>query len=106
MVDFGGSIVASGNGINGISLNSKAGLDLDAGSQVQASNNSADGVHLEQLSVMTIFNNPSSPVIPEPRFSLHKAIRAPASTSSPIPKFSWTTLPPFRCRAMPRQAYL
>jgi hypothetical protein len=58
MVDFGGSIVANANGINGISLNSKAGLDLDAGSQVEASNNAADGVHLEQLSVMTIFNNP------------------------------------------------
>jgi hypothetical protein len=35
MVDFGGSIVASGNGINGISLDSKVGLDLDAASQVQ-----------------------------------------------------------------------
>jgi hypothetical protein len=58
MVDFGGIIVASGNGINGISLDSKAGLDLDAASQVQASNNTADGVHLEQLSVMTIFNVP------------------------------------------------
>lgn len=58
MVDFGGSIVANGNGINGISLNSKAGLDLDAGSQVQANNNNTDGVHLEQLSVMTVFNNP------------------------------------------------
>lgn len=58
MADFGGSIVANGNGINGISLNSKAGLDLDAGSQVQANNNSTDGVHLEQLSVMTVFNNP------------------------------------------------
>ena len=58
MVDFGGSIVSSGNGINGISLNSKAGLDLDAGSQVQTNNNGTDGVHLEQLSVMTVFNNP------------------------------------------------
>ena len=58
MADFGGSIFANGNGINGISLNSKAGLDLDAGSQVEASNNTVDGVHLEQLSVMTIFNNP------------------------------------------------
>ena len=58
MVDFGGAIVANGNGINGISLNSKAGLDLDAASQVQASNNATDGVHLEQLSVMTVFNVP------------------------------------------------
>jgi hypothetical protein len=58
MVDFGGAITASGNGINGISLDSKAGLDLDAASQVQTSNNAADGVHLEQMSVMTIFNIP------------------------------------------------
>lgn len=58
MVDFGGSIVANGNGINGISLNSKAGLDLDAASQVQANNNLTDGVHMEQLSVMTVFNVP------------------------------------------------
>jgi Periplasmic copper-binding protein (NosD) len=58
MADFGGTIIANGNGINGISLNSKAGLDLDAASQVQASNNSTDGVHLEQLSVMTVFNTP------------------------------------------------
>jgi hypothetical protein len=58
MADFGGTIVANGNGINGITLDGKAGLDLDAGSQVQASNNASDGVHLEQLSQMTIFNNP------------------------------------------------
>jgi hypothetical protein len=59
MVDFGGKITSDGNGINGISLNSKAGLDCDAGSQVESSNNGGDGVHLEQLSVMTVFNNPS-----------------------------------------------
>lgn len=58
MVDFGGAITSSGNGINGISLNSKAGLDMDAASQVQSNNNGVDGVHLEQLSVMTVFNNP------------------------------------------------
>jgi Right handed beta helix region len=59
MADFGGMIVANGNGINGISLNGKAGLDLDAASQVQASSNTADGVHLEQLSEMTVFNTPA-----------------------------------------------
>ena len=59
VADFGGAIIANGNGINGISLNGKAGLDLDAASQVQANNNTADGVHLEQLSEMTIFNIPA-----------------------------------------------
>ena len=59
MVNFGGVIVANGNGNNGISLNSKAGLDCDAAAQVQSNNNAGDGVHLEQTSVMTIFNNPN-----------------------------------------------
>jgi hypothetical protein len=58
MVDFGGSINTGLNAIHGISLNSKAGLDLDAGSQVTSNTNGGDGVHLEQSSVMTIFNNP------------------------------------------------
>jgi hypothetical protein len=59
MVDFGGTIQSTGNGIHGISINSKAGLDLDAGSQVTVSNNTGDGIHMENTSVMTIFNNPN-----------------------------------------------
>jgi hypothetical protein len=58
MADFGGTITANGNGLQGIALDSKAGLDLDAGAQVQANSNGGDGVHLEELSVMTIFNTP------------------------------------------------
>lgn len=58
MADFGGAILANANGLQGIALDSKGGLDLDAGSQVEASNNAGDGVHLEQFSVMTIFNTP------------------------------------------------
>ncbi|HEY0795243.1 MAG TPA: right-handed parallel beta-helix repeat-containing protein, partial [Acidisarcina sp.] len=58
MVDFGGAILTNENGNNGLSLNSKAGLDLDAGAAVTSNGNAGDGVHLEQLSVMTIFNNP------------------------------------------------
>ena len=58
MVDFGGAITCTGNGIHGISVDSKAGLDLDAASQVISSNNSGDGLHLEETSVVTIFNNP------------------------------------------------
>ncbi len=64
MVDFGGTIRSGANGLHGISLNSKAGLDLDAASQVQASGNGGDGVHLEQSSVMTIFNNPQFSGVP------------------------------------------
>lgn len=59
VVDFGGTIQTNANGIHGISLNSKAGLDLDAGSQVTSSGNSQDGVHLEQSSELSIFNNPN-----------------------------------------------
>ena len=65
MVDFGGTITSDGNFFHGISLNSKSGLDLDAASQVHASGNSVDGVHLEQLSVMTIFNNPQFSQAPD-----------------------------------------
>jgi hypothetical protein len=59
VVDFGGTIKTNANGTHGISLNSKAGLDLDAGSQVTSSGNQADGIHLEQRSELTIFNNPA-----------------------------------------------
>ncbi|KAA6460883.1 right-handed parallel beta-helix repeat-containing protein [Acidobacteria bacterium AB60] len=59
VVDFGGTIQTLYNAIHGISLNSKAGLDLDAGSQVTSNYNGADGVHLEQSSELTVFNNPN-----------------------------------------------
>ena len=59
VVNFGGTITSNDNGIHGISLNSKAGLDMDAGSQVTVNNNGADGMHLERESSMTIFNNPN-----------------------------------------------
>lgn len=59
VVDFGGTIQTISNGIHGISLNSKAGLDLDAGSQVTSAANLGDGVHLEQESELTVFNNPN-----------------------------------------------
>ncbi len=59
VVNFGGTIQTNSNGIHGISLNSKGGLDLDAGSQVTSSLNAGDGVHLEQESELTVFNNPN-----------------------------------------------
>jgi hypothetical protein len=57
MVSFGGTINASGNPVNGVSVNSKGGLDLDAGSQLNSFNN-GDGVVLQEASVMTVFNIP------------------------------------------------
>jgi hypothetical protein len=59
MVAFGGTIEASGNGIYGISVDSKAGLDLDAAANVTSSGNKQDGVHLEETSVLTMFNTPA-----------------------------------------------
>jgi hypothetical protein len=59
VVDFGGTIQTISNAVHGISLNSKAGLDLDAGSQVTSDGNLGDGVHLEQESELTVFNNPN-----------------------------------------------
>ncbi|HEY7388899.1 MAG TPA: hypothetical protein VH640_10345 [Bryobacteraceae bacterium] len=59
MVDFGGTITATGNGIHGVSIDSKAGLDLDAAAVLNASGNTQDGVHLEETSVLTMFNTPA-----------------------------------------------
>ena len=57
MVSFGGTINVSGNGGAGVSVNSKAGLDLDAASQLNSFNN-VDGLLVQQDAVMTVFNNP------------------------------------------------
>ena len=56
MVDFGGTITATGNGVHGVSIDSKAGLDLDAAGTLNCSGNTQDGVHLEETSVLTMFN--------------------------------------------------
>lgn len=59
MVDFGGRITATGNGVHGVSVDSKAGLDLDAAATLNSSGNTQDGVHLEETSVLTMFNTPA-----------------------------------------------
>jgi hypothetical protein len=63
LVSFGGTINASGNPIAGVSVNSKAGLDLDAGSTLNVANN-GDGVLLQEASVMTVFNTPQFSGVP------------------------------------------
>lgn len=63
MVSFGGTITASGNPIAGVSVNSKAGLDLDAASTLNVTNN-GDGVLLQEASVMTVFNTPQFSGVP------------------------------------------
>ena len=57
LVSFGGTINASGNPVVGVSVNSKAGLDLDAASALNSFNN-GDGLLVQQNSVMTVFNTP------------------------------------------------
>ena len=57
LVSFGGTINASGNPGVGVSVNSKAGLDLDAASTLNTSGN-GDGLLVQQNSVMTVFNTP------------------------------------------------
>jgi len=57
MVSFGGTINASGNPANGVSVNSKAGLDLDAASTLNSFNN-GEGLVVQEESVMTVFNTP------------------------------------------------
>jgi hypothetical protein len=57
MFFFGGTINASGNPVNGVSVNSKAGLDLDAAATLNSFNN-GDGLLMQEASVMTVFNTP------------------------------------------------
>jgi hypothetical protein len=57
LVSFGGTINASGNPGVGVSVNSKSGLDLDAGSTLNSVSN-GDGLLIQQNSVMTVFNTP------------------------------------------------
>jgi hypothetical protein len=59
MVDFGGTINAIDNQGIGVSVDSKAGLDLDAAGTLTSTGNALDGVHLEESGVMTIFNTPA-----------------------------------------------
>jgi hypothetical protein len=63
MVSFGSTINVTGNPVNGISLNSKAGLDLDAGSTVDCSGN-GDGLQIQEESEMTVFNTPQFSGVP------------------------------------------
>ena len=56
MVAFGGTISATDNGVHGVSIDSKAGLDLDAAAVLNSTGNTQDGVHLEETSVLTMFN--------------------------------------------------
>ena len=64
MVSFGGRINALDNGAFGVSVNSKGGLDLDAGAVLTALRNRAGGLALQQDSVMTVFNNPQFSGVP------------------------------------------
>ena len=48
----------------GISLFSRSGLDLDAASLVSSFNNVGDGVHLEELSTVNLFNTPAFSGVP------------------------------------------
>jgi len=57
MVSRGGAINVSGNPVAGVSVHSKAGLDLDAASTLTSANN-GDGVLIEDDSVMTVVNIP------------------------------------------------
>ncbi len=59
MVAFGGKIQSTGNGVHGVSIDSKAGLDLDAAAVLTSSDNKQDGIHLEETSVLTMFNTPA-----------------------------------------------
>lgn len=64
LFSFGGSIVTSGNGLDGFDIASRAGMDLDAGTQASSFNNQRDGLHVEELSMVNLFNNPQFSGVP------------------------------------------
>jgi len=86
MVSFGGTINASGNPVNGVSINSKGGLDLDAASTLNSFNN-GDGLVMQESSVMTVFNTPQ--FSGQPGFS---TINAHNNTGSGVRVLSGSTL--------------
>jgi hypothetical protein len=86
LVSFGGTINAASNPTNGVSVNSKGGLDLDAASTLNSFNN-GDGVLVQEASVMTVFNIPQFSGVPG--FS---TINAHNNTGSGIRVHSGSTL--------------
>ncbi len=63
LFSFGGTINASGNPVAGVSVNSRAGLDLDAASTLNSFNN-GQGVLIQHDSVITAFNTPQFSGVP------------------------------------------
>jgi hypothetical protein len=63
LVSFGGRINASGIPVVGVSVSSGAGLDLDAASVLNSTNN-GDGLLVQGEAVMTVFNTPQFSGIP------------------------------------------
>jgi hypothetical protein len=63
LISFGGTVNASGNPVAGVSVNSKAGFDLDAASVLNSTNN-GNGVLVQEASVMTVFNTPQFSGVP------------------------------------------
>jgi hypothetical protein len=64
LVNFGGKMETAHNKINGFSADSKSGLDLDAASVLYAHDNTQDGVHLEETSMLNMFNTTASSGVP------------------------------------------
>jgi hypothetical protein len=58
LFDFGGKIVAYGNGLSGVSVASRSGIDVDAAGSIASYQNAADGILLEELSLLNMFNTP------------------------------------------------
>jgi hypothetical protein len=64
LVNFGGKMETAHNGINGFSADSKSGIDLDAASTLFAHDNAQDGIHLEETSILNMFNTTAFSGVP------------------------------------------
>ncbi|MGH7838756.1 MAG: right-handed parallel beta-helix repeat-containing protein, partial [Candidatus Binataceae bacterium] len=66
IVVFGGKLESDNNLINGFSADSRSGIDLDAASTLTTHGNRQDGVHLEETSLLNMFNTTNFSGVPGP----------------------------------------
>lgn len=64
LVNFGGKMETAHNGIHGFSADSKSGIDLDAASTLFTHDNAQDGIHLEETSILNMFNTTAFSGVP------------------------------------------
>jgi parallel beta-helix repeat protein len=60
LFDFGGRIICFNNGLRGVYVTSRSGIEVDAAGSIVSYNNAGEGVLVQKLSLLNIFNAPQS----------------------------------------------